>query len=273
MLFERLIGVASAELAQIQSTDDLKQAYRQVLEMDGVVFPTPEVEQTIRLWEAQAAVNRGAPALADDGSIIDLDGFDREAAGIVLRANREPLDNAKRLDSLAQLGFLSKASSLFVARTIAHDGTEKAVTGARNITGSYKKFVQLSMATAGWTRPWQEVANHGFEGPSLTLPLDREGVLGGLRLLHNPFFSQVGSEYFADVTLLSHNLFLVLSKSDECEAAPDNQVKAVAQIGVFYTHSPQGCDETISQLAAKGRLAGDIDWLRAIRRASTEVPG
>lgn len=272
MFFEKLIGVAAAEVAQTQSADDLKQAYREILEMDGVVFPTPEVEQTIQLWDAQAAVDRGAPPLADDGSEIDVSGFDRETAGKVLRANREPLDNAERLNSLAQLGFLSKASSLFVARTIAHGGNERSVTAARDITGSYKRFVKLSMATAGWEQPWQDVVENGFEGPSVTLPLDREGILGGLGLLHDSFFSQVGREHFQDILRLKYNLYVLLSNSDECVSAQDKQLVAVAQLGIFYEHSPEGCNELISDLVEKGRLAGDINWLQAIRRAVAEAP-
>lgn len=260
-----MVGPACAELAQGSFLSDLGQSYRRDLEEDGVTFPTPEVEEVSRLSTAAAQIARGAAALEDDGSFVNLEAYDAQVAAEILRANRGSLLNNERLASLTYLGLISHGGSLMRSQIIDVEGIASANAEAvLTLNTLFKEFVQLGIATEEWGSPWNAVVANRFEGPSLSFPLNVKEVNHGLAALRIPLFKALKSQHFGRLSLHGFNLFQGLDLSDAGNEVEPVQLSLAANIALFYRHSPQGCTDLLHMALKNGSLSEDVDWQAAI---------
>jgi hypothetical protein len=264
------LGPYSARLAEGPILEELRTSYKTVLSQDGIVFPTPDQEQADQLWGAYAARARGEYLLNADGSPVDLSTFDRDAVGDVLRAARPALANAEKLDSLVELGLLSKAGSLALSTTAELYGPEsKEVTTVDNIMTMYKHFVQVGMSIEEWEQPWQELVRVGFAGEPLAFPLDADGIIYANSLLHVDQLTDV-QRHFTYLHLFGHNL---ANRIDAIllDTVPQGQQRLAAAIAMFYRQSPEGCAQFVARAVERDALAPDVDWVDVMGRVTTTI--
>nr|AIA13717.1 hypothetical protein [uncultured bacterium] len=260
-----LVRPFSEKLANQGWGEKLKASYEELLTGDGVAFPTAEVSEAQRLWDAWAAEQRGAPALNDDGSQIDISGFDVEAVGNILRAHQEPLRNAEKLDTMVGLGLLSKAGSLAVANVAEKYGDDSVVHRKAQLAlvDGYKQFVEFGVATEGWARPWRELVRYGFAGEPLRFPLDGGTLQDVLIVFNTPLFAAPREVYFRRVgdigAMLMLNLMQVLERAG-FEDIEQDHLRRVATVGMAYKHSPEGCEDLLAGYVMNGSLTAEVNW-------------
>jgi hypothetical protein len=260
MNIAEVFGTYAAEIAEGSGLADLTAGYQMLLEQDGVVFPSAELQTAERLRGAAAAKDRGYDSLNEDGSVVNVSNFDRKTTGGLLSADRLALANAERLRTMVELGLIARAGSLATARVTQERGEGDLTEVLKRYTTRYKQFVQTGIAVEEWDSPWQELVEHGFEGQSLDFPLAAGGIRHALGVLYDPEFGELSKKHFERAGLV---WFAILNGIEAVVSCDFEQVK-LAAAGLFYRQSPEGCDNFIGELVAAGQLSDSVEWLPAV---------
>jgi len=271
MDIQRSLGPVAIDLSRNGYSDYVQETYQSELARQGVAFPSPELSEVLKLWDANAALARGSIALEADGSVIDVSGFDFNAAAEQLRlpANRSALRNKEKLQSLTWLALLSEAGTDIASRKAAESGEESLdVKEARATTSSLKEFVQIAMVTERWGEPWNNVVADRFEGPTVAFPLSRRGMERGMTLLAAPMFEGIARQHFRSMSLLRFNIQATIVGQMPSSEYAEVYSNIAAGIGQFYHHSPKACDEMVQWCVSEHLLPGEVDWSEKIRSAS-----
>jgi len=267
---EQLLGEFSGEVLEHITLDDMRCAYRELLEADGITFPDAALEKYLVQREARAAYDRGAYYLAEDGSPVDMQDFDPNSQITRDSLQRQSIDNSRKLNSLVQLSLLSKSGAVAeaVVREAVDLGMDGSVAPFQYLIQSYKHYVQLSMATEQWAMPWQDFVKDNFEQEGLSFPLDKDGVSRGLGIMSHPLYRNVQLTHFVESRMIQHNMF---ARLEESIGSPtdimERNIGYVALIGMFYVHSPEGSIELIKEHIERRELPDTVAWVEEVQRA------
>ena len=247
-----------SDVLDVTSISDVTVAYRESLELDGITFPGPELQKYNQQWDAYAAQRRGAVSLAEDGSRVDMSGFDRESDTLLRPENILANRNAVKLNTLVRLGMLSKAGDRFESLVRRADDKVEAV---RNFNSAYKQYVQLAMAAENWASPWQDFVQNGFSQDGLFFPLSSGEIIVANRILTADVFKSLDSTYFGNRKMIKINIFNRLgNRVGGKPNVTEQHIGHVALLGTFYVHSPQTTIELVQESVEDGRLPRDVEW-------------
>lgn len=254
-----------------EQTHELRQAYKEVLQMDGVAFPDQRVKDVRRLQDAWAAECRGAPILENDGSPVDLRNYNDQETTAILREYRKELTNDERLDSLVDMRLTAKAGSLLVNRLVGYygeGGHDPAIF--RTVMDGYKQWVQIGIAVEEWGESWGDIVARGFEGTPDLLPLTKDAILPTIRFSYSPWVRGLDKDYFPRRQFYRFNTFNYL---DNRLGNEDNegQLATAAAIGTLYRLVPKECDQVLTELRNDGVLSPEIDWQKNIVEATNHA--
>lgn len=276
---EHMLGAFVGPVLDNVDAAHMKAAHKELLELDGITFPDGDLKRYIEQWNANAATLRGEQYLADDGSLVDMNGFDPDSGIMATPEARLAMGNEEKLRSLVDLSILAKAGEVargFAIRAVRDGRDDMVVADIEELNESYKQYVQLAMATERWAAPWQRFVAESFGQTGLDFPLDEAGVRYALELMRDPGYQGLERDHFRNIALIRINVMNVLDmrihEKYEGSGATTEMIGAVALVGMHYAHSPEGSYSIIEQAIDDGRIVGTIAWRDELEKALDTVP-
>ncbi len=271
---ETSLGPYMARVHDEIATGELKMMRRYSLELDGVTFPTPEVERMLLLWEANAAQRRGAYVLNEDGSAVDPSDFEYDDARAMLRSNRVSIGNAEKLDTFIDLEKTARAASLALEDSRALGNTYNVEMLTRLID-MYKKVLQILLTLNKWERPWHTIVEEEFPGETMKFPMTVENMeVTAYPLVSSELFMEIRKKFSFSidwVNLLSTIEGSIMGQFGWKRVEEERQKQTIGHAilaAMHYEHSPEAADQFV--LKHNGD-ATDIDWSAEIRKASQKI--
>lgn len=267
---ESILGPYIARAHDETDVESLKMMRRYSLELDGITFPTAEVEETLFLWKAKAARDRGACELNDDCSVVDPGDFEYANAATILQDNRTAIVNAEKLNTMIELEMTARAAVLVLERYKSLGDTD-SVGGLTQLIDLYKNIIQTLLKLDKWDHPWHSIVNEEFPGEAMQFPMTLDNMEMILGSLSSKMFEgtighfSYGIHWINFLNTIESLIAMEYGWKRVNEERQKRNIGRAVVAAMHYAHSPEAASQFI--VKHNGDTV-DIDWEAKIRDAS-----